>query len=454
MKRIFLFSIVFCMSFIVNAQTTFSEAIVIDNSLEGASSAHCADINGDTYLDVIATAYGDNKLVWFANDGEGNFGEMNIISGDVEGAWTATEADLNDDNTVDVICAASEGSKVMWFENDGVGNFTAHLLSDEVSIPSDVQTADIDLDNDLDVVVADFDASLILWFENDGNGNFEKHILAYVVQSISSIRIADIDLDNDPDVVSASSGDNTVAWFENDGQGDFTKHIIDDNVEYIWAVEVGDVNGDTYPDVFVSLMSFYKGNSSIAWYANDGAGNFGTEQSVDTDIVNPRSIFASDFDNDGDNDFVIASEYGTIAFFENSGEGSFQNSITITTDAPDAMFVTGGDLDSDSDLDVLSVSMDNNTVIWFQNDLIDITADIEAPANFDYYPNPASAKLNIQATNLRSLEILSLDGVLLENTSKIKSSQFALDVSDIPSGIYILRVNIKGKIYHKKLIVK
>ena len=45
----------------------------------------------------------------------------------------------------------------------------------------------------------------------------------------------------------------------------------------------------------------------VAWYANDGLGNFGTQQTIATTANSVRSVCAADLDGDGDNDVLAAA---------------------------------------------------------------------------------------------------------------------------------------------------
>ena len=58
-----------------------------------------------------------------------------------------------------------------------------------------------------------------------------------------------------------------------------------------------------------------------------------------------------------------------IAWYENDGasDPSF-TARTITTSADNAIYVYAADIDSDGDMDVLSASVNNNRIAWYEND--------------------------------------------------------------------------------------
>ncbi len=109
------------------------------------------------------------------------------------------------------------------------------------------------------------------------------------------------------------------------------------------------------------------GDDKIVWYENtDGAGGFGAQQVISTAVDNPRSVFGADVDGDGDLDVLSASLMDhKIAWYENTdGAGSFgaQRVISTTADGLDSVF--GADVDGDGDLDVLS---GGDNIAWYEN---------------------------------------------------------------------------------------
>jgi len=135
-----------------------------------------------------------------------------------------------------------------------------------------------------------------------------------------SVYAADLDGDGDLDVLSASFSDNRIAWYENDGGADptFTPHVI--TTEALWAMSVyaADLDGDGDLDV---LSASYKDNK-IAWYENDGGENptftHNEGHEITTDAAGAQSVYAADLDGDGDLDVLSASvDDGKIAWYEN-----------------------------------------------------------------------------------------------------------------------------------------
>jgi hypothetical protein len=99
----------------------------------------------------------------------------------------------------------------------------------------------------------------------------------------------------------------------------------------------------------------------------DGNENF-TSHNIPSSVFDVRSVYAEDVDGDGDMDVLSASiEDDKIAWYENDGNENF-TSRTITTDADGALSVYAVDVDSDGDMDVLCALWFANQIAWYEND--------------------------------------------------------------------------------------
>ena len=108
-----------------------------------------------------------------------------------------------------------------------------------------------------------------------------------------------------------------------------------------------------------------------AWYENDGAANPSwTKSVIDSSLDAALSVYPADLDGDGDLDIVSASAFDhTIAWYQNDGAADPSWSGTdITTSATGARDVFVGDMDGDGDLDIVSASVDDDTLAWYEAD--------------------------------------------------------------------------------------
>jgi hypothetical protein len=98
---------------------------------------------------------------------------------------------------------------------------------------------------------------------------------------------------------------------------------------------------------------------------------FGSQQVITTAADYANSVFATDLDGDGDQDVLSASVLDDkIAWYENLGGGAFGSQQVITTAADGVYSVFATDLDGDGDQDVLSASYSDDKIAWYENQIV------------------------------------------------------------------------------------
>ena len=78
-------------------------------------------------------------------------------------------------------------------------------------------------------------------------------------------------------------------------------------------------------------------------------------------------VYAADLDGDGDLD-VFSASWQKISWCANDGAGQFGYQQVITTEVYHAQSVYAADLDGDGDLDVLSASGGDDKIAWYENE--------------------------------------------------------------------------------------
>ncbi len=256
-------------------------------------------------------------------------------------------------------------------------DFYNNLIIDEsasVDNAAVVLWIDVDGDSDLDVVSGSYDQKRIGWQENlDGLGTYgDLKIITDNAYQVRALIAADIDGDGIMDLVSGSTGDGKVAWYKNDGLGNFsTQNIIINGVTGgVLEVVASDVDGDGDLDIVASLEC-----CSVAWFKNlNGLGAFGPRQNI-ASVANPTSISLADMDGDGDMDIVtnanLENQYIRILWMKNlNGLGTFGAPQIIYTFTPEMNYsavshVAIADMDGDGDNDILFTA--NNQSGWIKN---------------------------------------------------------------------------------------
>jgi hypothetical protein len=317
-------------------------------------------VDGDGDTDVLGAAWIDNDITWWENDGFENFTEHTI--GGVSGARDVYAVDLDGDRDVDVLSAnhnMQANDFFKWWENDGSENFAEHTIGSGFGA-KDVFATDVDGDGDLDVLGAAFSGGDIFWFENDGAGNFAKHTITGDFPAVNSIHAADLDGDGDVDILGASGTDpkyvtiNAFAWWENDGAENFTEHILAENVRAV-SVHAADLDGDEDLDVVGA-------GGGVKWWENLGAGGF-FEQLVD-DSLSAGFVYATDLDGDGDTD-ILGAGSNSVAWWKNDGTGNFTRHIRAEYFSG-ARSVHVADVDGDGDQDILGAAYYADKIVWWE----------------------------------------------------------------------------------------
>ncbi|MGB2984339.1 MAG: FG-GAP-like repeat-containing protein, partial [Phycisphaerae bacterium] len=197
---------------------------------------------------------------------------------------------------------------------------------------------------------------------------FTEHVISTTADGAFSVFATDVDGDGNTDVLSASIFDDKIAWYESDGGSPpaFTERVISTTADGAFSVFATDMDGDGDTDV----LSAWYFDDKIAWYESDGGWppSF-TERVISTATNGPRSVFATDLDGDGDTDVLSASLLDDkIAWYESDGGSppTFTESV-ISTTADGAYSVFATDVDGDGDTDVLSASTFDDKIAWYEN---------------------------------------------------------------------------------------
>lgn len=298
----------------------------------------------------------------------GHFGPEIVIA-KANKVYTVVTSDLDKDGDLDILSASFGDNTIAWYENDGHANFKQHVITSSAKNAVYLIVDDLDLDGDWDVVACSNGDNTIQWFENDGQQNFTSHKITKEAWSTISFTLGDIDGDGDTDLISTSKKDNMIAWYENDGKQNFTKHVISKEATLASSAAATDVDGDGKLDIIAS--SFGRDvdgvGGNVAWYKNVDDKTFAMSGFLSPTVPGARNIIAADMDGDGDQDVLSASFYdNSVAWYKNDGRGNYVKAF-VTRKAENAIAVFAADMDGDGDLDILSASRKDNTLAWFEN---------------------------------------------------------------------------------------
>ena len=234
----------------------------------------------------MTASYSGDEVQWHNNDGSYVFSDV-MVSSDEDGTYTAVPVDLDGDGDLDLVATAYMDNRLAWFENDGSMGFSRHIISNSETYCIDGVAADVDGDGDLDVVNAGASGGdFFHWWENDGSEGFSMHVIHYDSGMVGwDVAAADVDGDGDADVVGCAYTDSYISWYENtDGAGTFAEHVIvSSGFANPSAANAVDVDGDGHVDV----VALAYGDSKVSWFDNGGSQAF-TEQVMASPTGLPR----------------------------------------------------------------------------------------------------------------------------------------------------------------------
>ena len=97
-------------------------------------------------------------------------------------------------------------------------------------------------------------------------------------------------------------------------------------------------------------------------------GQFSGRKEISRSVRSPYSGKLYDLDNDGDLDILSCSIYDSkVVWYENDGNGGFDKLKIISNHYYSYTFNTAEDLDGDGDLDVIATASFANVIVWFEN---------------------------------------------------------------------------------------
>ena len=150
------------------------------------------------------------------------------------------------------------------------------------------------------------------------------------------------------------------------------QEIGNDNYNGTCGVFACDIDNDDDLDVLSA-----SGNQIILWESNFSSSNQGpiiwTKKIIANNITSAHSVYAVDFDNDGDKDIIGAQYGGTgggVIYWHNNliEDDSLYFSKQIVSNTFKAHEIYAHDVDSDGDNDILGASSDPGKISWWRND--------------------------------------------------------------------------------------
>ena len=278
-----------------------------------------------------------------------------VLSG---GPWTAATADFGGDGILDLAVASRTARIVSILPGVGGGSLEVAPTSYvDSGAPSGARIGDLNGDGRIDVVAVGSStvgpaAPRLGAALGDGAGSFAAMPPVALDSTPTGLALAELDGDGWLDVLATTAGTATEPgryWVGlGDGAGGFAATSTTFGSSKPRAVAAGDFDGDAHAD-FAAASSNDEG---VTLWLGTGAGTFAAP-SVPIQVPGTaNSLFAADFDRDGNLDLVAGSPLNGLQVFLGDGNGAFPAS-----GAPTGGYVVAGgvlDANGDGNVDVIA----------------------------------------------------------------------------------------------------
>ncbi|MGE0434193.1 MAG: FG-GAP repeat domain-containing protein, partial [Planctomycetota bacterium] len=278
----------------------------------GNPHAMCAgDFNSDGFMDLAVANLDNNEIRILSGDGSGLlFVEDTFFSGPggapFEEITCMACADINGDTILDLIVGNRSAFSVSTLTGNGDGTFntaTMVALNGASPRPWDLALGDFNNDGEIDVAVVCTSTNDVHMLFNSGGALTEAGAAQTVVAFPEGIVAGHFGPDDDLDLaVACSQGVGKITLLTNTGAGDGTFTRVDiDAVPGPTDIVTGDYNRDGILDLAVCG----NGTNVVAAFAGQPDGTY--RPAVSTPIpAGPVTLATGDVDNDGAMDLAVA----------------------------------------------------------------------------------------------------------------------------------------------------
>ncbi len=457
---------------------TYTQLVGVDNPFNDVwvgyySSPDLADVDDDGDLDlVVGDWYG---FVYYYQNAANVFteqtGDNNPFSDILKGYCAAPAfIDADHDGDLDLTLGDQESYHFYYFRNDndvftekrGQPNPFEGIMSDYIPGILSPAFSDVDNDGDLDILAGDVNGHIFFEYTAEGFVPMYGDDDPFDGLSGQLLKPVFMDMDKDGDedlVVGDYSG--VLRYFTKEDAAEFYEMFGDDNpfngidVGHIAAPALTDFDEDGDIDLFVGCETDPGGEYIIAYYRNV-SGNYieqtGTNNPFDNIFgadpgqgLNP--VF-HDVDRDGDEDmFIGLKTTGIIEYaWNNNGTYAITDSRNPFLDIPIGLgaAATFADVDEDGDKDFYAGGFRGDGGVLYMAESTQGPPEsipvIAPESNISIYAQHKTIVVNSGDQLLSGIEVYNLAGIMIYSNEPNVTGLYELPMSDVQSGLYLVRV--------------
>ncbi len=450
LKRFFL---LFLLStfFICGAQPCFNVS-----PLPSDSSTHSVcmnDLNNDGYNDLAVGNFGSSSISIFLNTGTGTFNAPTHFVSSGMDPRGITAADFNGDGISDLAVANYYTYDIAVTFGSGTGAFgspTSYMIGGPGSGYWCRAITNVDLNGDGKIdLIATGDDYVIAVFLNTGSGIFgtATHYLLATNTGPHDIIATDLNNDGILDLATADGVSNDAAVLFGTGSGTFGAATYYSTGLNPTAIFCADLNNDGIKD----LATANPGSGDVSVLLGTGAGMFSPAVNY-TVGSNPSYLVVTDFDQDCNVDIAVTKESPAgVVLLKGNGTGTFGAPILFSM-ASSPWQICMADFDKDGKMDLATTTgVDVSVLMNCSVGPCTMEVDEIKKKSLSVYPNPATDFISLKLDVNSEKAIVVIENALGQ---KVKELSFGeqMNVSDLPPGVYLLKVYSAGESYQAKII--